>query len=214
MTSSTETPATQIAPRPLFRSPPPGGRRHVRRYSRCSAVVKDTANATVSSTPIRPVAALVASGEAKAWLTACRDWPSIPSRSASACRISRLTRSGVTALITISSGNNETNALAASATDRSTNSISNSRDHHRPMTVLSSRSAVRAAYRRARATLLWAPVPDSTVTDGCYVDPGPASGRSGRDAEVTRGRQSAGGRCWVFGGGALAFVGSRTGPTV
>src|SRR6476469_10993226 len=38
---------THTAPRPLLRMPPPGGRRHARRYTRCRAVVKDTAKATV-----------------------------------------------------------------------------------------------------------------------------------------------------------------------
>ena len=132
--------------------------------------MNDTANATVSSTPISPVAALVASGVAKAWLTAWRDWLSTPSRSARVRRISCRTRSDVSALITITSGNSDTNALAAKATDRSTNSTSNNRDRHRPRTVESSRCEARTASRRARAALPLAPASDSTVTAGCYAD--------------------------------------------
>ncbi len=141
MISRADRPPIQIIPRPLFFSPPPGGRRHARRYSRCSAVVKDTAKATVKVAPMIPVAALVASGVAKDSRMASNDVPLSPSRSARIATICSRTLVGVSAAIRISSGNNETNALAASATDRSTNSTSSSRDHNRPSTVFSSSSA-------------------------------------------------------------------------
>lgn len=56
----------------------------------------------------------------------------------------------------MSSGKNDTNAFAARATDRSTNSSSNSRDHNLPTTVLSNRTVNEVAAALARVIRLGA----------------------------------------------------------
>ena len=64
-----------------------------------------------------------------------------PNRVLNTARIFSRTLSGDSADTITSSGRNDTKALAANAIERSTNSISNSRDHILPSVVASSRSA-------------------------------------------------------------------------
>jgi len=86
------------------------------------------------------------------------------------------TLAGVTAATRISNGKKDTNALAAKATDRSTNSNSNSRDHNRPSAVASSRVANPAAERRSREVRL-------VATSGSW--PVMATPRSGRSSSLS-----------------------------
>ena len=58
--------SSQTAPRPYAPAPArEGGRRHARRYTRCSAVVKEVAKKTVRTRPSTPVALRTSSDDAK-----------------------------------------------------------------------------------------------------------------------------------------------------
>ena len=94
--------------------------------------MNETAKAKVSTTPKIPAAERVWAGDANAALTASETEPARPKRTARLCTISARTRSGTIAATTMMNGNSETNALAASAIDRSTNSTSSNLDQNRP----------------------------------------------------------------------------------
>jgi len=74
------------------------------------------------------------------------------------------TLSGDSADTITNSGRNDTNALAANAIERSTNSTSSSRDHILPSVVTSSRWAYRAADVRARSAMVLVVVLGCSVT--------------------------------------------------
>ena len=76
-----------------------------------------------------PVARRMSLAEAKACLAVANAAPVIPSRCVTVVKIDARRPGGMNAATTITSGKNETNALPAKATPRSTNSISSSRSH-------------------------------------------------------------------------------------
>ena len=84
-----------------------------------------------------PVARLMSSDDANAPLTVWRPSPLNPSRCVSVLRIESRTDDGAKAATTTRAGNSETNALAASATLRSTNSFSSNRSQIRQKIVRS-----------------------------------------------------------------------------
>ena len=100
----------------------------------------------------QPVALRTSSDDAKASLAIASASPRRPSRAVTAVMIDERMRSGTNAATTITSGKNETNALPASATLRSMNSISSMRSHTRQRSSRSNR--VRSAAMRSRSSLL------------------------------------------------------------
>ena len=79
----------------------------------------------------------------------------MPSRAVTAVMIDERMRSGANAATTITSGKNETNAFPASATLRSTNSISSMRSHTRQRSRRCNR--VRSPEIRSRPSVLRVP---------------------------------------------------------
>ena len=134
-------------------APARGGRRHARRYTRCSAVVNEVAKKIVSTRPSRPVAFRMSSADAKALLASSSASPRMPSRDVRAVMIDERMRSGTKAATTITSGKNETKAFPASATLRSTNSISSMRSHTRQRSSRSNRARRRPCARTLRCSL-------------------------------------------------------------
>ncbi len=144
--------STHAGPRAYSPTFPPGGRRQARRYTRWSAVVNELAKNNVSTRPRMPVALRMSSAEANASFAVTSAAPPIPSRCVRVEKIDVRTRCGANEATTITSGKNETNALPASATLRSTNSISSMRSHTRQSSVRSARSRMTIARWRAPAT--------------------------------------------------------------
>ena len=62
------TSSSQLTPRTYAPAPARGGRRHARRYTRCSAVVNEVAKKIVSTSPSTPVAVRMSSADANASL--------------------------------------------------------------------------------------------------------------------------------------------------
>ena len=79
----------------------------------------------------------------------------MPSRAVTAVIIDERMRSGANAATTITSGKKDTNAFPASATLRSTNSISSMRSHTRHRSIRSNR--VRSPEIRSRPSVLRVP---------------------------------------------------------
>ena len=93
--------------------------------------MKDVAKTKVKKSPTKPVARLIASGLEKASLTWTRAAPAIPNRWTRVVVMAFLIDEGTNAVITMTSGKNETKALPAMAMLRSMNSTSRSRSHTR-----------------------------------------------------------------------------------
>ena len=94
-------------------------------------VVNELAKNSVSTRPRMPVALRMSSAEENASFAVTSAAPPIPSRCVRVEKIDARTCGGVDEATTITRGKNETNALPASATLRSTNSISSMRSHAR-----------------------------------------------------------------------------------
>ena len=142
-------------PRQYTATPLWGGRRHTRRYTRCKAVVNELAKKMVSTRPSRPVACRTSSDDANASLASVSASPRTPSRAVTAVMSDERMLSGTKAATTITSGKNETKAFPASATLRSTNSISSMRSHTRQRSRRCSR--VRRPEIRSRPSVLRVP---------------------------------------------------------
>ena len=114
--------------------------------------MNDVVKKNVSTRPRTPVARRMSSLEVKASRTMTSACPPIPRRCVRVDRIDDRVRGGTKAATTITNGKNETNALPASATLRSTNSTSNMRSHARPRTVRRIQSRSDSIRARAWAT--------------------------------------------------------------
>ena len=110
--------------------------------------MNEVAKKIVSTSPSSPVAFRMSSDDAKASLASASASPRMPSRAVTLVMIDDRMRSGTKAATTITSGKNETNAFPASATLRSTNSISSIRSHTRHMSSRSNRVRSRAMRSR------------------------------------------------------------------
>ena len=114
--------------------------------------MNEVAKKIVSTRPSRPVACRTSSDDANASLASVSASPSDAEPDVTVVMIDERMRSGTNAATTITSGKNETNAFPASATLRSTNSISSMRSHTRQRSSRSNR--VRRPAMRSRTSLL------------------------------------------------------------
>ena len=136
--------------------------------------MKALAKKKVSRSPRYPVAFFTSSDDWKADLASSSDGPLTPRRVVRVSKIDARVRGGMNAATTITSGKNDTNALPASATLRSTNSISSMRSQTCQKIVFSAHVRPVSTRRRPRATspsgssVVWA----SSLTR-CTLRPSP-----------------------------------------
>ena len=155
---------------------------------RCRAVVNDVAKKIVSTRPSTPVAVRMSSDEANACRAVVSASPRMPNRAVTVTMIEARVRSGTKAATTITSGKNETNALPASATLRSTNSTSSKRSQTRQKSSRSSRSRSPATVVRASMVPIPWHVRDMPSAGCGHRLRGPGAMRSGRPAGLTESR--------------------------
>ena len=121
----------------------------------------------MSSRPSTPVARRMSFADANAFLATVSASPETPRRLVTVVKIDARMSAGANAATTITNGKNETNALPARATLRSTNCDSSIRSHTRQTSVCSAHARSRATSIRICSTR-W---PMVSVRSDIVVDP-------------------------------------------